>query len=150
MTGIVAVRQLLTSHYDSLSFCSFPCIILHSLLRDDDSLFISDSLIMKYHWSDCEAIRRPVLRSILKKRTSGHSTVRASCCLPSCPRWHRKKAAAFPRTALGARESDLQTERSVFRSSASLATTVARMGIWWSTGSRQSSSNASTACSYRV
>ena len=36
---------------------------------------------------------------------------KASCLLPSCPRWRRKKAAPFLRTSHGASASVLQTER---------------------------------------
>ena len=51
------------------------------------------------------------LKFSLKKKTSAPWTEKASCLLPSCPRWRRKKAAPFLRTSHGASASVLQTER---------------------------------------
>ena len=56
-------------------------------------------------------------------------TARENCLSPLCPRWRRKKAAAFPRTAPGDRESGSQTARSPYPSSGFLATTGVPMAI---------------------
>ena len=89
------------------------------------------------------------LRSISRRKTSGHSTARASCCSRSCRRWHRKKAGAFPRTAHGDNVSDSLMARSQYPSTGSLATTEALTAIWSSTRSRPLPSGASTSFSFR-
>ena len=61
--------------------------------------------------------------------TNGHWTPRANCSSPLCPALPRKKAGASPRTALGVRESVLQTARLQFHSTDFWAMTVVPMAI---------------------
>lgn len=51
--------------------------------------------------------------------------------LPSCPHWHRRKAAAFPRTVHGDRENGLLTGRSPCHSNGFSATTGVLTAIWF-------------------
>ena len=63
--------------------------------------------------------------------------------------WRRKRAAPFPKTAPGDKESGLPTVRSPFRSSGSSAMTEARTETLLSTRSRQKSFAEFTECSCR-
>ena len=65
------------------------------------------------------------------------------------PRWRRRRAAPFRRTLHGGRGSGLQTARSRYRSSGSLAMTGARTGTSSLTKNRRQSSGGFTGCSCR-
>lgn len=67
----------------------------------------------------------------LRRKTSGPSTARASCSLPSCHHWHRRKAAPSVKTAPGVSVSAWQTARFRFPSAASWATIAGRTVSWW-------------------
>ena len=64
----------------------------------------------------------------LKRKTYSPSTARANCCLPSCPRWRRRKADLFPRTSHGDSGSAFLTARSASVTRSFSALKRARMG----------------------